>query len=96
MYLSKCSMSPVHNISPSKTSRLKLARLLLVSISVLVSIHIPAAAGRPQCKLGEQVARIQENPKVYFTSLTPVFVALWLLAFWFIPSLPSPCSFVRV
>lgn len=51
MYLSKCSMSPLHNSRPFNTRRLKLARVLLASsISVLVSIHIPAAAGPHQYK----------------------------------------------
>lgn len=39
-------MSPVHNSKPFNTRLLRLARLLLASsTSVLVSIHIPAAAG---------------------------------------------------
>lgn len=69
MYLSKCSMSPVHNSRPLNTRLLRLARLLLASsTSVLVSIHIPAAAGphRYKCDVAEMLGN--HRAPLYFVA----------------------------
>lgn len=87
MYLSKCSMSPVHSIRPSSTRQLKLARLLPASsTSVLVSIHIFTAAGPPYSKQEKKCSPNPENLLLY-VPLNPVFVLLLRLS-----PLPSASS----
>lgn len=94
MYLSKCSMSPLHNSRPFNTRRLKLARVLLASsISVLVSIHIPAAAGPHQYKTWQMdnnyAATLQGSS---YLRLFLFCSRLCLFLCWFFPSAPSGSS----
>lgn len=101
MYLSKCSMSPLHSSRPFNTRRLKLARVLLASsISVLVSIHIPAAAGPRQYKtwqMDNNYAAILQGSSYLWLFLFRSCLCLFL--YWLFPSAPSrssPLSFASL
>lgn len=50
-------MSPVHHSRPFNTCRMRLAQLLLDS--VLVSVHIPAAAGPPHYKCDDVLVKLR-------------------------------------
>lgn len=101
MYLSKCSMSPLHNSRPFNTRRLKLARVLLAfSTSVLVSIHIPAAAGPHRYKTWQRdnnYAAILQGSSYLRLFLFCSRLCLFLCCFF--PSAPfgsSPLSFTSL